>query len=109
MMTILKMLFASILLTMLGVTSKAQAKEPIWRIPKNVSSDPWFIATLFDAYFGFITFYSWVFYKEKTAPKRLLWFVLIMLGGNMSMASYMLIQLFKQQTDKSVENLLLKK
>jgi hypothetical protein len=25
---------------------------------------PWFIATLFDCYFGFLTFYAWLFYKE---------------------------------------------
>jgi hypothetical protein len=32
----------------------------------------WTIATLMDAYFGFLTFYVWVFYKEMRWLPRLL-------------------------------------
>ena len=43
----------------------------------------WTIATLVDAYYGFITFYVWVLWKETRALPRVLWFVAIMALGNM--------------------------
>jgi hypothetical protein len=74
-----------------------------------VGGHPWFIATLFDAYFGFLTFYLWVCYKEPSIALRVFWFVAIMLLGNMGMASYMLIQLFMLPANASVKDLLLKR
>ncbi len=55
----------------------------------------WTIATMCDAYFGFITFYVWVAYKETRWLPRVLWFLAIMAFGNMAMASYVLLQLLK--------------
>ncbi len=107
-MIFLKVLFAFIFLTMLGLTSRAQLQTPIWHIPENVTNDPWFIATLFDAYFGFITFYCWVFYKESSILGKCIWFVLIMLGGNLAMSAYMLVQLFRIPAGGTAKNLLLK-
>jgi len=55
-------------------------------------SDVWFQATLLDAYFGFLTFYVGVAWKEQTLMRRLFWFVLIMLLGNMAMSAYVIFQ-----------------
>jgi len=107
MMIFLKILFAIVFLTMVGVTSHAQSQIPIWKVSENVTHDPWFIATLFDAYFGFVTFYCWVFYKERSILGKFLWFILIMLGGNMAMAAYMLVQLFRIPSQGTAEDLLL--
>ncbi len=71
-------------------------------------SDPWFRATLADAYLAFLTFYVWVAWKEKTLLSRVIWFVLIMCFGNLAMASYVLIQLWKLKPGEPVEHLLLK-
>ena len=35
-----------------------------------------------DAYFGFLTLYVWVFYKELRRLPRIAWFVAITLLGN---------------------------
>ena len=51
------------------------------------------IAPLIDAYYAFLTFYVWVFYKEQRWLPRVGWFVGIMLLGNMAMAGYVLLQL----------------
>lgn len=72
-------------------------------------TNPWFIATLFDAYFGFLWFWLWVAYKERSALARLIWLVLILLGGNIAMAIYMLIQLAHLPANASVQDLLLRK
>ncbi|MBS2008271.1 MAG: DUF1475 family protein [Cyanobacteria bacterium SZAS TMP-1] len=99
---ILRTLFALILLTMLTVTTWASLQQNILKIPAPVTGNPWFIATMFDAYFGFTTFYVWVFYKEKSAPARVLWFLAIMALGNMGMASYMLLKLRRASDMKSL-------
>jgi hypothetical protein len=55
---------------------------------------------LFDAYFGFLTFYVWVAYKERHWAAKAMWFVLIMGLGNMAMSTYVLIQLFKLRPEQ---------
>jgi peptidoglycan/LPS O-acetylase OafA/YrhL len=66
----------------------------------------WTIATLIDAYYAFLTFYLWVWWKESRARPRLLWFVAIMLLGNIAMAAYVLRQLARLSPDDSMGTLL---
>ncbi len=107
MLTGLKILFGIVLVTMIVVNGVAIANESLFKIPDIVTGDPWFRATLFDAYFGFITFYCWVFYKEKTVFSRFIWFALIMLLGNIAMSTYMLIKLFRLAPGAPLKTLLL--
>jgi hypothetical protein len=68
----------------------------------------WTIATLADAYCGFLTFYAWVFYKERRWGSRAGWFAAIMLLGNFAMAVYVLLQLARLRDDEPLERLLLR-
>lgn len=72
-------------------------------------NNPWLVATLFDAYFGFLWFWLWVAYKETTLAARGLWLLLILATGNMAMAVYMLIQLWKLPPGATAETLLLRR
>lgn len=90
----LKILFGSIFCAMVWVTTWAGLQQNIFEA-SQVWTDPWSRATLFDAYFGFITFFVWVAYKERKLILKVIWFVLIMGFGNLAMSSYVLIQLFK--------------
>jgi hypothetical protein len=72
-------------------------------------ANPWFIATLFDAYFGFLWFWLWVAYKESGFFSRVLWLVLILTLGNIAMASYVLIQLARLPEGADFEDLLLRR
>lgn len=103
-------LFGAIIATMLVVTSLASLRRPIWASGAEFHwiSSPWSVATLFDAYFGFLTFYVWVAYKERTAAARVVWFILIMALGNMAMSAYVLLQLSKLRTGQSFEALLVR-
>jgi hypothetical protein len=94
MLIFLRALFIVVLASMLAVTSWASWQCPLFGVPRAVATHPWFIATLFDAYWGFITFYVWVCYKQTTLLARLAWFVAIMLLGNIAMAAYCLAELF---------------
>ena len=99
-------LFLSILVAMLGITTWAGLDRPIFEAGGELMTYPWFIATLVDAYFGFITFYVWVAYRETSWGKRILWFVLVMLLGNIAMAIYMVLRLATWRSGKVADLLL---
>jgi hypothetical protein len=94
---ILIALFAAIFAVMIGVTlwaaSHSSLLDPAVRAAYN--AQPWAIATLFDAYCGFITFFVWVAFRERELVVKFLWLVLILLLGNIAMSLYVLLQLFR--------------
>jgi hypothetical protein len=95
MIRFLRALFIVVLASMIGVTTWASLQCPLFGIPREVYAHPWFVATLFDAYWGFTTFFVWVCYQQRSWLARVAWFVAIMLLGNLAMASYCLAQLFR--------------
>lgn len=74
----------------------------------NLFADRWFIATLCDAYCGFVIFFSWVAYKETSQVTRCVWFVAIMLLGNFAAVAYLLLQLYRMGPQWSAAKLLLR-
>lgn len=94
MIPFLRTLFLVVIASMLAITTWASLHTPLFSIPRAVFTHPWFIATLFDAYWAFVAFYVWVAWKERSLPARILWFVTIILLGNISIAVYMLRELF---------------
>lgn len=106
---LLKILFGAIFLGIIGVTIWASRYYSVWDAYAKLWEDPWGRATLFDAYFGFLTFYVWVFYKETCWAYRALWFVLILGFGNIGISLYMLIQLFRWKDGEGIEQLLLRR
>lgn len=105
----LRMLFLVVLISMLAMTGWASSQVALWKTPREVVTHPWFIATLFDTYWGFLTFYVWLAYKEVSNGARVLWLIAILLLGNIAMASYLLIQLFRLPADARMEELLLRR
>ena len=78
----------------------------LWSAWPGFVASPWAVATLWDAYFGFLTFYIWVAWRERTSAARILWFTLIMCLGNIAISGYMLIQLARLKSYDSMETLL---
>jgi hypothetical protein len=103
---ILKALFALILLAMLFVTIAASREQNLFEAVGNMWPNWWFKATLADAYFGFITFFVWVAYKELRLWRKVVWFALIMLLGNLAIPAYMLLELSKLKVGDTIETLL---
>jgi hypothetical protein len=104
----LRIAFGVVLVSMLCVTSWASVLLPLWQTPRAVLQHPWFIATLFDCYFGFLTFYLWLAYRETSWLARLLWLIGILALGNIAMSSYMLIALWRLPANASIDRLLLR-
>jgi hypothetical protein len=55
---------------------------------REVAAMPWGLATLFDAYFGFLAFYLYVLWREESLISKTVWFVLLMLLGNFAIVFY---------------------
>ena len=104
----LRLLFTIVLASMLWVTTWASLSCAVWRVPAAVVQHRWFIATLFDTYWAFITFYCWVAYKETSWLARIAWLLAILLLGNIAMSIYMLIQLCRLPLTAKMEDLLLR-
>jgi hypothetical protein len=96
----LKILFGAIFLVMLWINLKAALAMNILASFPLFGTNPWAVATLYDAYCGFLTFYLWVAYKERTLGARALWFVLVMGLGNLAMSVYVLKELMKLKPDE---------
>jgi hypothetical protein len=107
---LLKIIFAATFLWMVGMTTYVSLHKSLLLAGSEFSwiSSPWAVATLFDAYFGFLTFFVWVCFKERSLAAKLIWFVLIMGLGNVAMSGYVLIQLFKLESHEPLSSLLLR-
>jgi len=105
----LKVIFFLVLVSMLAVTTVASFDRGVFEAGADLWNDPWFRATLADAYFGFLAVYLWIAYKERGWPRKVLWFILLALLGNIAIAVYLLVQLFRLPPNASMEDLLLRK
>lgn len=102
-------LFAALVLAgMLTVTTVASLDRGVFTAGAELWPDPWFKATLADAYFGFLTVYLWIAYKERGLGRRILWLVLLLTLGNIAIAAYLLIQTFKLRPGDGPRELLLR-
>jgi hypothetical protein len=99
----------AVLLLMLAVTIQASLRHNIVDAARLLWPDPWFRATLADAYCGFLFFWLWVAWRERTPARGVLWLLLIMTLGNIAMAGYLLWQLRRLRPGDGVEALLLRR
>ena len=103
---ILQILFGAIFVWMIVMTTLTSIEQSIFDSWPGFARNPWAIATLWDAYLGFLTFFVWVYAKERSGLSRVIWFVLIMLLGNIATSFYVLLQLRKLPDGASLSKLL---
>lgn len=87
---VLFVLFCAIFAAAAAVSVVATLERGVFTAMADLWSDAWFRATLADAYFGFLTFYCWVAYRENSRTGRLVWLLAILSLGNMAMSVYVL-------------------
>jgi len=104
----LQWLFAFILVSLIACTVWAGSQQSVfdWGGLTTPPDNLWTIATLLDAYYGFVTFYVWVLWKEPRTLPRVAWFAAIMLTGNIAMSAYVLRQLARLRPGESMSVLL---
>jgi hypothetical protein len=57
----------------------------------TVCREPWGLATMFDAYFGFLSFWLYIAWRENSWISRIAWLVALLLLGNFAIAGYALV------------------
>ena len=102
----LKLLFGGIFVWMSVMTIRTSLAVSLWDAWSGYAANPWAVATLWDAYCGFLPFYLWVIYKERKIGARLLWFLLIMGLGNIATSLYVFIQLIRLRQDEQPATIL---
>jgi hypothetical protein len=107
--TALTLVFAAIFVSMVAVTVHASRAVSLWNAWDSFAANPWAVATLYDAYFGFFTFWVWVAYRERSPGVRVLWLLLIFALGNIAMSLYVLVQIFGLKPDEPVDGLFRRK
>ena len=95
MKTFLYLAFTAVLAAMAWVTVTASLDRSVLQAASEIWNDPWGKATLFDAYFAFLTVYLWIAFRERGLWPRLLWLVAILTLGNFAIAAYFLLALRK--------------
>lgn len=104
MIIFLRALFLVVLASMLAITGWAGAHQSLGAFAHSPTfREPWVVATMADAYWAFIAFYVWVAWKEQSLAARVLWFVALILLGNIAIAAYMLAQLFAIPANESLD------
>ena len=86
---------AGICIAMSAVTVRASLHQSLWTSLHSFAGNPWAVATLYDAYFGFLIFWCWVAYRERAWGMRLLWLILILALGNIATSFYVLLALMR--------------
>ena len=100
---------AVIFAVMIAVTVHASSQMSIPAAWPDYAANPWAVATLYDAYSGFIIFWLWVAYRERGWAIRILWFILIMALGNIATSGYLFWQLWRLGPDEPLQNALIGK
>ena len=104
----LRIAFSFVIVSMLVVTGWASSEGALWKMPHDLVVHPWFIATLFDTYFGFLTFWLWLAYRERSWAARIVWLIAILLLGNIAMSLYMMQIVWRLPTSASIRDVLLR-
>ena len=63
--TLLTLFFVAVLLAMFWVAITASLDRDVLTAASEIWEDPWGKATLFDAYFAFLTVFIWIAYRES--------------------------------------------
>ena len=97
--------FVFVLLAMTAATVAASLDRSVTAAWNDLWPDPWFRATLADAYFGFLAFWGWIAWRERSWGVRVGWLVAVLTLGNFAMAAYVLIALARLRPGEGVDGL----
>jgi len=105
----LKILFSALSLFMVYMVVSTSLESNLIKEWSFLGSIPWMRATLFDFYANIIVLYAWVVYKEVGWFSRVLWLLLFVGLGSITVTLYVVIQLIKLKPGEGIEHVLLRR
>ena len=101
--------YVVVLIAMLVVVTVASLHQNMFVAGGALMRDPWFVATLVDAYFAFLTIALWIAWKERFGVAAGLWVIAVLGLGNIAIAAYALWELARWRPAQGIEALLLRR
>ncbi len=98
--------YVVVLGVMLVVVILASLHQNMFEAGGVLMRDPWFVATLADAYFAFFSIALWIAWKERFTVGAWVWVIAVLGLGNIAIAAYALWQLAHWRPAQGVEALL---
>jgi hypothetical protein len=105
----LKILFSALSLFMVYIVVSTSLESNLIKEWSFLGSIPWMRATLFDFYTNIIVLYAWVVYKEVRWLSRIVWLILFVGLGSITVTLYVVIQLMKLKPGEGIEHVLLRR
>ena len=103
MITLLRIFFGALTLTMTAVVIATCMESNLFTEWAYLSSIPWMTATLKDFYSLMIPFALWMMYKESSWGMRTIWVVAFVCLGSIGTSAYMVRRLWVVDTSLSPE------
>ncbi|MCB9497756.1 MAG: hypothetical protein H6686_12790 [Fibrobacteria bacterium] len=82
--------FLFVLVLMTAATTWASLEKNVFKAFVDLGSDRWGLATLMDAYFGFLAVWLLTAARKPGWTRRILWLVAFLCLGNFAIAAWML-------------------
>jgi hypothetical protein len=105
----LKIFFSALSLFMVYMIVSTSLQSNLIKEWSFLGSIPWMRATLFDFYTNIIVLYAWVVYKEISWYSRIIWLLLFVGLGSITVTLYVVIQLMKLKPGEGIEYVLLRR
>jgi hypothetical protein len=105
----LKILFSALSLFMVYMVVSTSLESNLIKEWSFLGSIPWMRATLIDFYINIIVLYTWVVYKEVGWTNRIVWLILFVGLGSITVTLYVVIQLMKLKPGEGIEHVLLRR
>ena len=105
---LLKPFISILLLAIIVVMIYAGSHENMFKLPSIITGNIWFQASLWDVYTGLVVVYCWIFYKLNALTSRILWFILLIVLGNIATCGFVLWQILLLPKEATLKDLLIK-
>lgn len=104
--TLLKIILSAILAFMIWEIIDTSLESSLFAEWNSLAQIPWMEATLYDFYANVFCLLLWVFYKEKSITKKILWCLFFITMGSVATCIYLLKELFALHDHEDFKTLL---
>lgn len=105
----LKILFLGMSIAMIVLVIVTSMQSDMFNLDPIVTGEPWFRTTLVDFYFNIVIISSWMFYKESSWLKRIIWLIAFITLGSIATCGYVFLQLISLKSGEGFDKVLLKR
>lgn len=106
--TLLKIILSAILAFMIWEIIDTSLESSLFAEWNSLAQIPWMEATLYDFYANVFCISLWVFYKEKSITKKILWCLFLITLGSVATCIYLLKELFALKDTEDFKTLLVR-